>query len=102
MLKANEHIPTPHPAAATPEMLRLHESRIVIEHVTPQLEGGRYPIKREAGDVLEVGADIFRDGHDVLAAVLRHRPLGDEQWTETPMSCLNPGLDLWAGRFALE
>jgi hypothetical protein len=53
---------SPAKVAPTPEMLRLAEQRIVIANVTPQLDGGRYPIKREVGDKLEVQADIFRDG----------------------------------------
>ena len=54
------------PAAAPP-------SSIVIERVWPELDGGRYPIKREVGDVLEVWADIFKEGHDRIAAEQRYR-----------------------------
>ena len=40
--------------------------RIVIEGVTPEIDGGRFPIKRIIGDKVAVEADIFADGHDVL------------------------------------
>ncbi len=101
-LKASEPGGVDHEPGTAPEMSRLHQSRIVIEHLTPQLEGGRYPIKRAVGEELEVRADVFRDGHDVLTVVLKHRPSDERLWTETPMSCVNPGLDHWAGRFRLE
>jgi starch synthase (maltosyl-transferring) len=74
--------------------------RIVIEHVEPELDGGRYPVKREVGDVLEVSADIFKEGHDVIAAVLRYRRAGDAGWRETPMRRVDN--DRWSGRFPLD
>jgi len=43
---------------------------IIIESVAPELDGGRYPVKREVGDRLCVEADIFKEGHDAIAAVL--------------------------------
>ena len=45
----------------------------IIENVQPQLDCGRYPVKRVAGEPLRVTADIFKEGHDVLAAVVRWR-----------------------------
>src|SRR4029453_10041518 len=50
----------------------------------PRADAGRYPIKREVGAELEVTADIFKEGHDVLVAFLRYRR-GDEPWRESPM-----------------
>ena len=41
---------------------------MVIEQVTPLLDCGRYPIKRPVGSVIDVGAAIFKDGHDQIAA----------------------------------
>src|SRR5262249_39300967 len=49
------------------------EARIHIEEVYPELEGGRYPVKRIVGDLFEVWADLFRDGHEKLRAVLTYR-----------------------------
>ena len=45
----------------------------VIENLQPLIDGGRYPIKRVVGEDLVVEADIFKDGHDVVAAVLKWR-----------------------------
>jgi len=72
---------------------------VVIESVTPAVDGGRYPVKREVGAVLEVSADIFKDGHDVLVAYLRYRRDGDRGWRETPMRHVDN--DRWAGAFTL-
>jgi len=60
---------------------------------------GRYPVKREVGAVLEVSADIFKDGHEVLVAHLRYRRDGDRVWRETPMRHVDN--DRWAGAFTL-
>ena len=40
----------------------------LIEDIYPCVDGGRYPVKRIAGESVEVWADIFREGHDVFAA----------------------------------
>jgi len=58
---------------------------VIIEAIEPCIDGGRYPVKRVIGQELPVSADIFKDGHDVLAAVLKWRVLGSTVWLETPM-----------------
>ena len=59
--------------------------RVVIEGITPQVDGGRFPAKRTVGDQVRVEADIFTDGHDAIAAsLLAHRD-GSDKWTEIPM-----------------
>jgi len=76
-----------------------HESdwrRIVIESVYPEIDGGRFPIKRIVGDMVEVEADVFSDGHDQIACYLLYRPESSE-WSETPMRRL--GNDRWRGSF---
>jgi starch synthase (maltosyl-transferring) len=47
--------------------------RVVIERVQPEIDAGRFPIKRVIGEIVTVSADIFADGHDLLAGVLKHR-----------------------------
>src|SRR5437868_3522031 len=68
---------------------------IVVENLQPLIDGGRYPIKRIIGEDLTVEADIFKDGHDVVAAVLKWRVLGERAWRETPMSFVDN--DRWRG-----
>jgi starch synthase (maltosyl-transferring) len=72
---------------------------VVIENVEPTVDGGRYPIKREVGDTLEVSADIFKEGHETLAAFLKYRRLDEATWRETPMRFVDN--DRWAGAFLL-
>ncbi|MBX6312551.1 MAG: alpha-1,4-glucan--maltose-1-phosphate maltosyltransferase [Isosphaeraceae bacterium] len=72
-------------------------SRVIIEGVYPEIDGGRFPIKRIVGEEVVVSADIFADGHDVVVAVLRHRPFGATAWDEVPMTLLVN--DRWTGRF---
>ena len=59
------------------------------------LDCGRYPVKRTLGDRVEVWADVFGDGHDVLRAVVRHRPPGSRRWGEAPLEPI--GNDRWHG-----
>src|SRR5690606_6949442 len=73
--------------------------RIVIERVYPELDCGRYAVKREVGDFLEVEADIFKDGHDAIAAAIVYRPEGDEKWSESRMRFVDN--DRWGGSFPL-
>ncbi len=84
-------------------MMRLTEDRlrtIVIEAVYPELDGGRYPVKRIVGETFEVWADIFAEGHDVLAAALKYRPKQETRWREAPMTFFDN--DRWRGSFRLE
>ena len=68
---------------------------VAICNVSPQVEGGRYPAKRVVGEVLKVSADIFKDGHDELAATLRWRRAGGRKRHEAPMTPLEN--DRWQG-----
>jgi starch synthase (maltosyl-transferring) len=67
---------------------------LVIDNVQPLIDCGRSPIKRIMGEDLVVEADIFKDGHDVVAAILKWRVVGKRAWRETPMIFDN---DRWRG-----
>ena len=67
----------------------------VIENLQPLIDGGRFPVKRVAGEDLVVEADVFKDGHDVVAAVLRWRLVGEQRWHETQMRLIDN--DRWRG-----
>ena len=73
--------------------------RAVVEGVTPLVDGGRFPVKRVAGDRVVVEADAFADGHDVVLATLRHRAPGGP-WVEVPMEPL--GNDRWRASFVVD
>ena len=74
--------------------------RAVVEAVTPQVDGGRFPIKRSVGETVVVEADAFADGHDIVVVRLRHRRSGSAGWVEAPMEPL--GNDRWRGEFRVE
>ncbi len=104
--------------------------RVVIERIRPQIDDGRFPIKRTIGETVAVHADIFADGHDVLSAVLRDRFLGncaartnhpdtnhhppripnpqsqitsdEPPWRETPMRMEIEGTDDWSAQFTVD
>jgi starch synthase (maltosyl-transferring) len=71
--------------------------RFRIEDIFPCVDGGRYPVKRVASESVEVWADIFREGHDVIAAALLWRPQGNPDWHREAMRL--HGNDRWHGRF---
>ncbi len=75
----------------------LRPSTVVIENVSPLVDAGRFPIKRAAGESLLVAADIFKDGHDIMSAMLKWRKADAARWHETPMAPMPNGNDRWQG-----
>lgn len=73
-------------------------SPITIEHVSPQIDAGRYAVKREVGDTMDVTCSIFKDGHDLIKAVILCRLADSDEWWETPMTEVNHGLAQWYGQ----
>jgi starch synthase (maltosyl-transferring) len=72
--------------------------RLVIENLTPQLDGGRYPIKRLLGRAVDVGVNIFKDGHDLIAAHILYRPVGGGEFRIAPLT-YHFDADRWYGSF---
>lgn len=71
--------------------------RVVIESVEPEIDAGRFPIKRIVGDSVQVEADVFADGHDHVTARLLFRYQEVPGWTSLPMRPL--GNDRWRAEF---
>src|ERR1700730_11488372 len=71
-----------------------------IEDVYPLIDGGRFPVKRIVGERVEVWADIYRDGHDVVSAALIWRRERDREWRRAPMT--HHSNDRWGGSFVLD
>jgi starch synthase (maltosyl-transferring) len=71
--------------------------RVVIGNLRPEIDGGRFPIKRVIGEKVIVTADIFADGHEVVTARLLYRRQGDKAWKEGPMRLIEN--DRWRGEF---
>jgi starch synthase (maltosyl-transferring) len=74
--------------------------RAVVEDVLPQVDGGRFAIKRCLGESVSVEADVFCDGHDRVRAVLRYRHEPDVKWREVRMQAL--GNDRFQAEFPVE
>lgn len=74
-------------------------ARVIIEGVQPEIDGGRYPIKRTVGERVRVEADVYTDGHEVISGVLLYQKEGALQWTELPLEFLIN--DRWRGEFTV-
>lgn len=100
VLDLGEADPVRGSAPAGPEdRAQLAGARIAIEAVSPAVDGGRFAVKRRAGETVQVTADIFSDGHEVLAAELLWRAEDEPEWSRAPMHLrVN---DIWEGRFPL-
>jgi starch synthase (maltosyl-transferring) len=72
-------------------------NRVIIENLSPRVEGGLYPAKRIAGEWVAVEADVFTDGHDEVSAVLMFRKKGESEWTDATMKAI--GNDRYQGWF---
>ena len=73
--------------------------RVIIEGVKPEVDAGRFPIKRTIGEQVVVQADVFTDGHDAISALLLCRRDRDEDWCEVSMTSLVN--DRWQGSFTV-
>ncbi|MFZ3213213.1 MAG: alpha-1,4-glucan--maltose-1-phosphate maltosyltransferase [Terriglobales bacterium] len=73
--------------------------RVVIERVAPEIDCGRFPIKRVVGEAVVVEADVFADGHDQVACQVLYSHEGHEEWQSSPMALV--GNDRWRGAFSV-
>jgi len=73
--------------------------RVVVEHVAPEVDCGRFAAKRVLGDLFVVEADVFADGHDEIAAALVYRHESEPEWRRTEMRLV--ANDRWRGEFPL-
>ncbi len=96
-VKSGKSSPSVPAALANEGELQAVLHRVVIENVHPEVDAGRFPIKRTVGELVTVTADIFADGHDVLYAVLQHRAATESSWHEVAMKPLVN--DRWQGEF---
>ena len=84
--------------------------RVAIDGVTPEVDGGRFAIKRTIGDLVQVRANIYADGHDALGAALLYRrceqgrceeaQADDGAWRAAEMKFVDN--DRWGGEFKVE
>jgi len=84
------------PASLDDTLLR----RVVVENVYPEVDDGRFPVKRTVGETIAVSADVHADGHDQLAAVLMFRLQGSQEWSEVAMEAA--GNDRYTASFRVD
>jgi starch synthase (maltosyl-transferring) len=72
----------------------------IIEDIYPLIDGGQFPVKRIVGEPIDVWADIYRDGHEVISAALVWRREQDRDWHRAAMT--HSGNDRWGGSFTPE
>ena len=73
------------------------QSRVQIQAIEPSIDCGRYAAKAIVGDRVVVGADVFREGHELIAACVRSRGTSHTEWHEHPLRLdVN---DRWYGHF---
>ena len=77
-----------------------NQTRIIIENVSPQLDGGVYPIKRIVGQKISITADVFSDGHDVLECCVKFKHESEKKWQEVRM--IPTVNDEWSAEFKVE
>lgn len=71
--------------------------RVVIERVRPEIDGGRFAVKRVVGEKVVVEANVFADGHDQVACRVLYWRDKEKKSQSVPMECL--GNDRWRGEF---
>ena len=76
------------------------KNRVFIEKVIPEINGGKYPVKRTIGGGVVVSASIFADGHLTIRASVLYKHEAAEKWSTVPMT--HVGEDRWKGRFNTE
>ncbi|HEU5290860.1 MAG TPA: alpha-1,4-glucan--maltose-1-phosphate maltosyltransferase [Cyclobacteriaceae bacterium] len=75
------------------------QSRVIIENIQPQVDGGRYPAKRTVGERVDVSADILTDGHDHIRAEVLYRKEQDREWRSVEMEQAEN--DSWVASFVV-
>jgi starch synthase (maltosyl-transferring) len=77
----------------------MNRKRAIIEGVKPEIDAGRFPIKRTTGEKVTVEADVFTDGHEAVSAALLYRKEEAPDWNEVTMTPLVN--DRWQAEFAV-
>lgn len=92
--------PTPQTPTPRPDVYPLEQmakSRVAIEAVDPEIDGGRFAAKTVVDEPFPLEADIFGEGHDMVDAAVLWRPRGQEVWHEAPLVLFDN--QRWQGHF---
>lgn len=73
------------------------QKRVIIAGISPEIDGGLHPISRVVGEEVRVEADVFTDGHDIIACELLYKHDSEKNWNAVPMKALIN--DRWTASF---
>jgi starch synthase (maltosyl-transferring) len=68
--------------------LAANSPRVIIGGISPSVDDGAFPARAIVGDRVTVEADVFADGHPVIAAELLFRPQDEGEWQRVRMHAL--------------
>jgi len=77
-----------------------NQKRVVIDHVSPQVNCGEFPIKRVVNQMVTVNSNVFSDGHDIIAASVLFKHENENKWSEVRMNHLHN--DEWVASFVVK
>ncbi len=63
-----------------------NQKRVIIDHISPLLNNGEFPVKRVVDEIVNIDAHIFADGHDVIAASVLYKHENDRKWSEVRLN----------------
>jgi starch synthase (maltosyl-transferring) len=89
VLRAHRSNPIKPPAPQVQPKKLAAASRVVIDNVSPSVDGGQFAAKRVVGESITVEADVFTDGHEVLGVELLWRGANRNEWSRLPMQLTN-------------
>jgi len=81
----------------TDKILKEGNGRVVIENIVPEIDGGRFPIKRVLKENVNINVDLFTDGHNLVCGKILYRYIGDKEWNSVDLFSL--GNDVFEGDF---
>ncbi len=74
--------------------------RVFIKNLKPQVEEGKFCAKRGVGEIVEVSADIFADGHDILCGRVVYKKASSKNYKTAALRELYN--DIWLGEFKVD
>jgi len=73
---------------------------VIIENIYPEIDGGKFAVKREVGDKFYVFADVYKGGHEAIVVNLKYRYAKEIAWKKVAMKRMPD--HRWVGTFNLE
>ena len=82
--------------SSEPPLARRWTGRIAIEKITPSVDSGEWRSKHVVGEEINIEADAYSDGHDIIECQILWRRLGGSDWLGAPMHMITN--DRWRAK----